>query len=106
MSACRRSSGRSRGRLARGQAARPVGPFARRRRGMRAGVLRRRVGSSAVMTDLFSLEGRVAVVTGGAGQLGAQIVRGLEERGARVAVFDIAADRFRVDVTGREAIAK
>jgi NAD(P)-dependent dehydrogenase (short-subunit alcohol dehydrogenase family) len=57
------------------------------------------------MNDVFSLEGRVAVVTGGAGQLGAEIVRGLEERGARVAVFDIAADRFRVDVTDREAIA-
>jgi NAD(P)-dependent dehydrogenase (short-subunit alcohol dehydrogenase family) len=57
------------------------------------------------MTDVFSLEDRVAVVTGGAGQLGAEIVRGLEERGARVAVFDIAAERFRVDVTDREAIA-
>ena len=54
--------------------------------------------------DLFSLEGRVAVVTGGAGQLGAEIVRGLEERGAQVAVFDLAAERFRVDVTDRAAI--
>ena len=56
------------------------------------------------MTDLFSLEDRVAVVTGGAGQLGREIVRGLEERGARVAVFDLAADRFKVDVTDRSAI--
>jgi NAD(P)-dependent dehydrogenase (short-subunit alcohol dehydrogenase family) len=56
------------------------------------------------MTDLFSLEGRVAIVTGGAGQLGAAIVRGLEERGARVAVFDLATDEFRVDVTDRAAI--
>jgi NAD(P)-dependent dehydrogenase (short-subunit alcohol dehydrogenase family) len=56
------------------------------------------------MTDLFSLDGRVAIVTGGAGQLGAEIVRGLEERGARVAVFDVAADDFRVDVTDRAAI--
>jgi NAD(P)-dependent dehydrogenase (short-subunit alcohol dehydrogenase family) len=52
----------------------------------------------------FSLEGRVAIVTGGAGQLGAEIVRGLEEQGARVAVFDVAADRFNVDVTDRAAI--
>jgi NAD(P)-dependent dehydrogenase (short-subunit alcohol dehydrogenase family) len=54
--------------------------------------------------DLFSLEGRVAVVTGGAGQLGTEIVQGLEARGARVAVFDAAADRFRVDVTDRASI--
>jgi NAD(P)-dependent dehydrogenase (short-subunit alcohol dehydrogenase family) len=57
-----------------------------------------------VTADPFALEGRVAIVTGGAGQLGAEIARGLEERGARVAVFDVAADRFRVDVTDRAAI--
>jgi NAD(P)-dependent dehydrogenase (short-subunit alcohol dehydrogenase family) len=50
------------------------------------------------------LEGRVAIVTGGAGQLGAEIVRGLEECGARVAVFDVAIDPFRVDVTDRSAL--
>jgi NAD(P)-dependent dehydrogenase (short-subunit alcohol dehydrogenase family) len=57
-----------------------------------------------VSVDPFSLEGRVAVVTGGAGQLGAEIARGLEGRGARVAVFDVAADRFNVDVTDRAAL--
>ncbi len=54
--------------------------------------------------DLFSLQGRVAVVTGGEGQLGREIVGGLEQRGARVAVFDLQAERFRVDVTDRAAI--
>ena len=54
--------------------------------------------------DLFSLQNRVAVVTGGEGQLGREIVRGLEARGARVAVFDLQADRFRVDVKDRAAI--
>jgi NAD(P)-dependent dehydrogenase (short-subunit alcohol dehydrogenase family) len=57
-----------------------------------------------VSDDLFSLEGRVAIVTGGAGQIGAAIVQGLEERGARVAVFDLAADPFRVDVTDRSQL--
>jgi NAD(P)-dependent dehydrogenase (short-subunit alcohol dehydrogenase family) len=57
-----------------------------------------------VSDQLFSLDGRVAIVTGGAGQLGAEIARGLEERGARVAVFDLETERFRVDVTDRAAI--
>jgi len=56
--------------------------------------------------DLFSLQDRVAVVTGGSGQLGAEIVRGLEARGARVAIFDVAAERFRVDITERAAIER
>jgi NAD(P)-dependent dehydrogenase (short-subunit alcohol dehydrogenase family) len=56
------------------------------------------------MSDLFSLSGRVAVVTGGAGQVGSEIVRGLEEQGSRVAVFDLAAERFRVDVTDASAL--
>ncbi len=56
--------------------------------------------------DLFSLQDRVAIVTGGAGQLGREIVRGLEERGARVAVFDLETEPFRVDVTDRAAIER
>jgi NAD(P)-dependent dehydrogenase (short-subunit alcohol dehydrogenase family) len=62
-------------------------------------------------TDLFSLEGRVAVVTGGAGQLGGEIARGLAASGAEVAIFDVvkAAEgdgvrSFVVDVTDRRAI--
>jgi NAD(P)-dependent dehydrogenase (short-subunit alcohol dehydrogenase family) len=61
-----------------------------------------------VTAELFSLDGRVVIVTGGAGQLGAEIARGLSACGARVAVFDIASDdsddSYRVDVTNRSAI--
>jgi NAD(P)-dependent dehydrogenase (short-subunit alcohol dehydrogenase family) len=58
------------------------------------------------VSDLFSLSDRVALVTGGAGRLGREIVRGLEEQGARVAVFDVEAERFAVDVTDRTAIER
>jgi NAD(P)-dependent dehydrogenase (short-subunit alcohol dehydrogenase family) len=64
-----------------------------------------------VTDPLFDLEGRVAVVTGGMGQLGSVYVAGLVERGMRVAVFDLAqgdvpegARGFAVDVTDRAAI--
>ena len=64
------------------------------------------------MTDpLFDLSGRVAVVTGGMGQLGSVYVSGLVERGMQVAVFDTAegalpdgARAFPVDVTDRGAL--
>jgi NAD(P)-dependent dehydrogenase (short-subunit alcohol dehydrogenase family) len=65
------------------------------------------------LTNLFSLDGRVAVVTGGAGQVGGEIARGLASCGAKVAIFDIAeaagADRissYAVDVTDRGAIER
>ena len=54
--------------------------------------------SSRSLTDLFSLEGRGAVVTGAARGLGAQIVRRLAEAGADVIAGDI-------DVAGVEATA-
>ncbi len=71
------------------------------------------------MTDpLFELTGRIAVVTGGMGQLGAEYAAGLAARGMSVAVFDVestprpgVADisspsirSFRVDVTDRESV--
>jgi NAD(P)-dependent dehydrogenase (short-subunit alcohol dehydrogenase family) len=56
------------------------------------------------LTDpLFDLSGRVAVVTGGLGQLGSVYVEGLRERRMKVAVFDVAADD-PVDVTDRTAV--
>jgi NAD(P)-dependent dehydrogenase (short-subunit alcohol dehydrogenase family) len=64
-----------------------------------------------VTDPLFDLDGRVAVVTGGFGQLGSVYTAGFVERGMRVAVFDVAAGEvpegaraFRVDVTDRAAI--
>ncbi len=64
------------------------------------------------MTDqLFDLSGRVAVVTGGMGQLGQVYATGLAERGMKVAVFDVASGELpegvvghEVDVTERAAI--
>jgi NAD(P)-dependent dehydrogenase (short-subunit alcohol dehydrogenase family) len=62
---------------------------------------------------LFNLDGRVAVVTGGAGQLGAALVAGLAERGVRVAILDTTAPArpddehvraFQVDVCDRVAV--
>ena len=45
------------------------------------------------MSDpLFDLEGRVAVVTGGLGRLGAEYAAALAARGARVAVLDVASE--------------
>ena len=71
---------------------------------------------------LFSVEGRVAVVTGGMGQLGVAYAGVLAERGAKVALFDITSspkvespafmkgirDRtivpFQVDITDRDSV--
>jgi len=66
------------------------------------------------MTDpLFDLSGRVAVVTGGMGQLGRVYAAGLAERGMHVAIFDVAPGdapdavrAFEVDITDRAAIEK
>lgn len=40
------------------------------------------------MKDLFSVQGKVAIVTGGLGQLGRQFSQALADRGARVVVMD------------------
>lgn len=72
--------------------------------------------------DLFSVNEKVAIVTGGLGQLGRQFSLALADRGAKVAIFDIqvneqwVAERFagrhnddnlmfvRVDITQRRSI--
>lgn len=43
------------------------------------------------MTDSFDVAGRVVVVTGGFGQIGAEVAGALADAGARVAIFDLAA---------------
>jgi NAD(P)-dependent dehydrogenase (short-subunit alcohol dehydrogenase family) len=66
------------------------------------------------MTDpLFDLSGRVAVVTGGLGQMGRMYTAGLAERGMRVASFDVAPGdapdgvrAYEVDITDRAAIER
>jgi NAD(P)-dependent dehydrogenase (short-subunit alcohol dehydrogenase family) len=64
-----------------------------------------------VTDPLFDLSGRVAVVTGGLGQLGRVYAAGLAERGMRVATFDIASGdapegvrAYEIDITDRVAI--
>jgi NAD(P)-dependent dehydrogenase (short-subunit alcohol dehydrogenase family) len=71
----------------------------------------REAGGSRVSDPLFDLEGRIAVVTGGLGQLGQVYLAGLAERGARVASFDIASGdvpddvrTYEVDITKRRSI--
>ena len=67
----------------------------------------------AVNDPLFDLEGRVAVVTGGMGQLGQVYLACLAGRGMRVASFDVASGdvpegvrAYEVDVTDRASIAQ
>jgi NAD(P)-dependent dehydrogenase (short-subunit alcohol dehydrogenase family) len=53
--------------------------------------------------DLFSLKGKLAVVTGGASGIGAATVEAFERCGAKVTVLDIAND---VDVTDTQAVER
>ena len=57
------------------------------------------------MINLLSIEGKTAVVTGGAKGIGAATARMLERAGARVAIFDLhVSNEAAVDVTSETAV--
>lgn len=76
------------------------------------------------MCEMFSLEGKVAVVIGGAGGIGEILSQGLAKQGAKVAIADIAFDKgeviakkiqaetkketaaFKVDLTNEASVAQ
>ena len=58
------------------------------------------MSSERSLREMMSLDGRVAVITGGAGHIGRAIAAGLAELGASIALVDIAAS------PGAEAAAK
>ncbi len=49
-----------------------------------------------MLDDLFSVQDRVVIVTGGLGQLGRQFSLALADRGAKVAIFDVQVDEERI----------
>jgi NAD(P)-dependent dehydrogenase (short-subunit alcohol dehydrogenase family) len=63
-----------------------------------------------LLTDLFNLDGQVAVVTGGTGVLGGTMARGLARAGAKVGVLGRRRDRAEavaqeIEVAGGAALA-
>jgi D-threitol dehydrogenase (NAD+) len=52
----------------------------------------------------FGLDGKVALVTGGASGIGAAIASAFTAKGARVAVADLAGDEFRCNVADPESV--
>lgn len=65
---------------------------------------------NSILQELFSLDGRVAVVTGGTGVLGGAMARGLAAAGAKVAVVGrraeiAAAVASEIEQAGGEAMA-
>lgn len=70
----------------------------------------RQATGTLVGTDLFRLDGRTAIITGGAGAIGGAIARGFIAAGARVAVADrdaagVAATVEQLTLAGGDALA-
>lgn len=63
------------------------------------------MSSDSSIKKMFSLDGKVAIITGGAGMLGAEYAAVLKEAGAVVVVWDVAktAD-MRVDITKKKQV--
>lgn len=59
---------------------------------------------------MFNLEGQVAIVTGGSGQLGGEYVKTLKAAGAKVAIFDLREGKaegtaiFKTDITQKDQV--
>ena len=76
------------------------------------------------MNDMFSLQGKVAVVVGGAGGIGEILAEGLAKQGAKIAIADIVLDKgqeiakriqttskldaaaFKVDITDEQSVTQ
>ena len=56
------------------------------------------------MTDIFSLENKKVVITGGAGVLCSAIAKGLGEAGAEIALCDIAVPDKVIDILEKNGI--
>ena len=56
--------------------------------------------------DIFSLKGKTAVITGGAGILGSEIAKGLGKAGAKIAICDIInAEKIATELKAEGIIA-